>query len=91
MRAARLFLLAAILCLAAGVLLVTEIITTGRVVVAYFLFPVGGVLFGMFLLWRALEKEGVHPEPGNPDAAGAASVGNCACGGDCGCHSKDSN
>jgi hypothetical protein len=87
MRKSKLFLFVALACLGAGLLLLTGIVPVGGVAAAYVTFPLGGVFLGMYLIWRALEKESAQFDRTGHGATTEKESAACGCT-DCGCGAK---
>ncbi len=80
MRASKVFLLIAAVCLTFGLLLVTRVIAVGSLAAAYVLLPIGVVFAEMYLIWRALENQ---PAQSAGEAPSSQKTSDVATG--CGC------
>jgi hypothetical protein len=79
-------LILSIVCLVLGLAFVTGIINVQNVVALYVALPAGAIFFGLFMIFRMLEKEALmfdEEHKGSAKVPGTVretkEVGNCSC------------
>jgi hypothetical protein len=83
-------LILSIVCLALGLVFVTGIINVQNVVALYVALPAGAIFFGLFLIFRMLEKEALLYDEEHALTNAPVTVRKTeAKGGSCSCESRE--